>query len=213
MQKGPLFGVSIIAVVLLVLGSLTNVVGYQTVQSSNQKVINNEVDQKELLFQTILDIANNKEIQKLLLNSQMRGGTGRFFAPCMKFSIFTPPFILTKKYLNNAYSIGLVLSKTFSASKIHSILERYQNSNQEMQKEITAFIEKDAILNGEITQLSNLKCDCKNENTTRWNFPVLCLLLIPFIILALLFYFHGGFGFLGEIIVAIASVLNCSWLH
>jgi len=34
MDRNPLIGVSIIAVVLLVLGSLTNVVGYQTVQSS-----------------------------------------------------------------------------------------------------------------------------------------------------------------------------------
>jgi hypothetical protein len=34
MRKNPLIGVSIIAVVLLVLGSLTNVVGYQSAQSS-----------------------------------------------------------------------------------------------------------------------------------------------------------------------------------
>jgi len=34
MEKNPLIGASIVAVVLLVLGSLTNVVGYQTVQSS-----------------------------------------------------------------------------------------------------------------------------------------------------------------------------------
>jgi len=38
MDKKPLVGVSIIAVVLLILGSLSNVVGFQTVQSSNQKV-------------------------------------------------------------------------------------------------------------------------------------------------------------------------------
>ncbi len=38
--KKPLIVVSICAVVLLVLGSLNNVVGYQTVQSSNQKIKN-----------------------------------------------------------------------------------------------------------------------------------------------------------------------------
>jgi len=37
-DKKPLIVVSICAVVLLVLGSLSNVVGYQTVQSSNEKV-------------------------------------------------------------------------------------------------------------------------------------------------------------------------------
>jgi hypothetical protein len=38
MDKYPLIGVSIIVVVLLVLGSLTNVVGYQTVKSSGVNV-------------------------------------------------------------------------------------------------------------------------------------------------------------------------------
>jgi len=38
-MKKPLIGVSICAVVLLVLGSFSNVVGYQTVQSSSQNVI------------------------------------------------------------------------------------------------------------------------------------------------------------------------------
>ncbi|MCX6663459.1 MAG: hypothetical protein NTZ75_04360 [Euryarchaeota archaeon] len=86
MDKYPLIGVSICAVVLIVLGSLTNVVGYQMVQSSNQKTINDEVDQKELLLQTILDIANNKEIQSIILKSQLsREG---FFNPGVKFSLF-----------------------------------------------------------------------------------------------------------------------------
>ena len=35
MDKNPLIGVSIIAVVLLIFGSLSKVVGYQTVESSN----------------------------------------------------------------------------------------------------------------------------------------------------------------------------------
>ena len=126
---------------------MTNVVGYQTVQSSNQKVIKDEVDQKELLFQTILDIANNKEIQRIILNSEMK--QGGFFNPGMRFSVITP-HVLTKKYLNSAYYIGLILSRIFSASKMHSILERYRVSNQGIQNEITAVIEKDATLKGEI---------------------------------------------------------------
>jgi len=44
MDRKPLIGVSICAVVLLVMGSLSNVVGYQTVQSSNQQIINDTVN-------------------------------------------------------------------------------------------------------------------------------------------------------------------------
>jgi len=45
MDKKPLIGVCICAVVLLVLASLTNVVGYQTAQSSNKEILNDEINQ------------------------------------------------------------------------------------------------------------------------------------------------------------------------
>ncbi len=74
MDKKPLIGVSICAVVLLILGSLSNVVGYQSVQTSQQNIIKERINQRELLFQTIVDIANNKEIQRIILKSQMSRG-------------------------------------------------------------------------------------------------------------------------------------------
>jgi len=209
MQKYPLIGVSIIAVVLLVLGSLTNVVGYQAVQSSNQKVIHNEVNQRELLFQTILDIANNKEIQKVILNSEMR--REGFFNPDVRFSILNTP-VLTENQLKHMYIIGLMLSKTISKSRIHSMLERYQVSNQGIQKEINAVIEKDATIDGELTQLSNSKCDCENNNTTPWTFYVLCTLLIPligFIAMVWVLSHYIIFDNLLMILMDISGILNC----
>ena len=175
MNKNPLIGVSIIAVVLLILATLTNVVGYQTVQTSNQKTINSEVDQQDLLFQTIVDITNNKEIQRIILKSQInRDG---FLNPELRYSIFNTP-ILTKNQLKHMYLVGLMFSKTISKSKIHSLLERYQLNNQRVQKEITAVIEKDDTINRELTQLSNSKCNCRNNSgVTYWPFPVICSVL------------------------------------
>jgi hypothetical protein len=63
MQKYPLIGVSIVAVVLLILGSLTNVVGYQTVKSS-------EVNDSPL-FKTRTQRATNR--QQNILTSQYLG--------------------------------------------------------------------------------------------------------------------------------------------
>ena len=175
MDKKPLIGVSLCAVVLIVLGSLSNVVGYQTVQSSNQKIINEEVNQKELLLQTILDIANNKEIQRIILKSQIsREG---FFNTDERFSAFNTP-VLTKNQLKQMYLVGLMLSKIISKSKMQSLFEKYQMINPVMQKEISAVIEKDATLNAEMTQLSNSECDCENENTTDWNFPIICSMIL-----------------------------------
>jgi hypothetical protein len=208
MKKYTLIGASIIAVVLLVLGSLTNVVGYQTVQSSNQNIINSEVDPKELLFQTILDIANNKEIQRVIFNSEIR--RGGFFNLDTRFSVFTP-HVLTKTELNTAYHIGLILSRTLSATKTHSLLERYQVSNQVVQKEITAVIEKDATLNGEITQLSNSKCDCgNNTGVTSWSFPVICLISETIALIGLaLFLRHIGYGLLFTIGGILVYIFHC----
>jgi hypothetical protein len=186
MDKKPLIGVTILAVVLLVLGSLYNVVGYQTVQSSNQNVIKERINQKELLFQTIVDVANNKEIQRIILKSQMNKGI---------FPTSDIP-ILTKNQLKQMYLIGMMLSKVINKSKIHSIIQQYQLSNSETQQEISAVINTDATLNEEIIQLSALNCDCVNDNYKEKGIPdniceilfnLLLMILTPEYVLATFF--------------------------
>ena len=210
MDKYPLIGVCICTVVLLILGSLSNVVGYQTVQSSNQKTINDVVDQKELLFQTIVDIAHNKEIQRLIFKSQLN--KEGFFNSYDRFPLFNTP-ALTKNHLKQMYLIGLILSKYISKSKIHTMFEQYQIYNLRIEKEITVVIEKDATFKAEIAQLSDSKCDCENENTISWNFPVICILLIPLLILAWVLFYPFGHGFLLSIMTATGEALNCFWIR
>jgi len=205
MNKYPLIGVSIIAVILLILASFTNVVGYQAVQSSNQKAISSTVDKKELLFQTIVDIANNKEIQQVILKSQIT--KGGFFNPDVRFPIFNTPLI-TKSQLKQMYVIGLMLSKTTSKSKMHSIIEKYQVNNQWVQKEITVVIEKDATLNREIKQLSNSKCDCGKENTALWHFPVLCLIIGIIGIVGTILYAFASIGHMFDLIYKLERLFN-----
>ena len=194
-------GISTISVILLILTSLSNVVGYQTVQSSNKTAISNEINQKELLFQTIVDISNNKEIQRIILKSQMSRGI---------FPVSNIP-VLTKNQLKQMYLIGLVLSKFISKSKIQSMIQQYQLINAEIPQEINAVIEKDATLKGEMIQLKNSECDCENDNTTEWRFPVICLLLYPIVICVLMIcgLFLGGFS-LG-ILWGIGLILQCFW--
>jgi len=145
MDKKPLIGISILAVVLLVLGSLSNVVGHQTVQTSQQNLINERINQRELLFQTIVDITNNKEIQRIILKSQMMN---------REFPVLDIP-VLTKTHLKQMYFIGLVLSKGISTSMMQSIVGKHQFSNQKMQREIESVIEKNAALKKEITQVTS----------------------------------------------------------
>jgi hypothetical protein len=209
MDKKPLIGVSILAVVLLVLGSLSNVVGYQQVQSSNQSVIKERINQRELLFQTICDIANNKEIQRIILKSQMSRG----IFPTSEFPA------VTKNQLKMMYFIGLILSKVISKSRIQSMVQNYQLQNPITQEGINGVIEKDETLRNEITQLQNSECDCESKDTAQWNFPIICsVFLLPLAILSMILINTGqpgGLFLLGWIIALptalIASVLHC-WL-
>jgi len=149
-------------------------VGYQSVQTSQQNTIKERINQRELLFQTIVDIANNKEIQRIILKSQMSRG----IFPTSEFPV------VTKTQIRQMYFLGLILSKVISKSKIQSLVGKYQFNNQEMQKEISSVIEKDNTLNAELTQLENSECDCEKENTADWYFPVICsVLLILYVLL------------------------------
>ena len=67
MERYPLIGVSICAVVLLVLGSLTNVVGYQTVQSTAMN--------DSPLFKTQTQKATNQQ-QNIIISPYLGKGKG-----------------------------------------------------------------------------------------------------------------------------------------
>jgi hypothetical protein len=209
--KIPLIGGSICAVVLLILGSLTNVVGFQTIQSSNQQIIKDEINQKELLFQTIVDIANNKEIQRIILMSQMSRG----IFPTSEFPV------VTKNQLKMMYFLGLILSKFLSKSRIHSMVGKYQFDNQGMQKEISTVIKKDTTLNAELAQLLNSKCDCENENTTGlWHFPIFCSILGLIIVFIEVSYIYTISDFVGHlceeiiyIVLMIGYSIDCFWVY
>jgi len=212
MQKNPLIGVSIGAVVLLVLGSLSNVVGYQTVQTSQQNLIKERINQRELLFQTIVDIVNNKEIQRTILISQMSKG----IFPVSDFPV------VTKNQLKHLYLLGLLLSKVISTSRMQSILGKYQFHNQELEQEISAAIEKDPALKGKITLLQNSECDCENKEPSAWSFPVICSVLYLLIILldAIFLFIYRITGVylvqiynkLVNIIGVFGTLLKCSWI-
>ena len=202
MKQYPLIGISIIVIVSLLLASLTNVVGYQSVQSSNTQTINEAVNQKELLFQTICDIANNKEIQQIIFKSQMNRGI---------FPTSDIP-VVTKNQLKRMYFVGLILSKVISKTMMRSIVQQHQVINLAIQKEITTVIEKDKTLYAEITQLQTSDCDCDNEKAINWTFPIICTLLFPIALICFIsIIFHEILYNLTIIIGYIGIALHCFW--
>ncbi|VVB60065.1 Uncharacterised protein [uncultured archaeon] len=226
MKKNLLIGSSIAAVVLLVLGSLTNVVGYQQVQSSNTKTIKDDIDAKELLLQTICDITNSKKIQSIIHNYEIKRDFENSLLSrltCAKplwmhlrthFSGLLPPVkIITKEYVQYAYVMGVIFSRVIDTSKISLILRNNKIVNQEMQREIAAVIEQDRLLKEEITRLSSSECGCESENTTQWTFPIICTLLFPIFMYALILWALDHTIPLVFIIGDIGKTLNCWWSY
>jgi hypothetical protein len=223
MKKSALIGVSLCVVVLFVLGSLSNVVGYQTVQTSQQNLIKERINQKDLLFQTIVDIANNKEIQRIILKSQMSRG----IFPTSEFPV------VTKTQIRQMYFLGLILSKVISKSRMQSMVQQYQLLNPITQEEINAVIEKDVTFDREMTQIVNSECDCENEQAPSWSFPVLCFILNVLMIIPLFLFVLGSsltavglwfplMGLFGNVvelitipiiytIIYVGAIFDCNW--
>jgi hypothetical protein len=202
-----------VGVILLFVGvTIAPTINFNTVKASQQNVINERINQRELLFQTICDIANNKEIQLIILKSQMSKGI---------FPTSEMP-VLTKHKLRQMYFMGLILSKFISKTRLQSMVHKYQLITPELQQEINAIIEKDVALNTELIQLQNSECDCENENPARfWRFPIICTLLIPLFVVGLGFcaaaarwdaLFAGIIGILTILPIQILShILQCWW--
>jgi len=111
MKKYPLISISIAVVFLIIVASFTNVVGIQSIESSNNKITAEEVDQKDLLYQTIIDLVNNKEIQQIIQKYQTsRKG---FFNPIKKLYGLNYPTI-TKNQLKKMLLLKKML---FSVGK------------------------------------------------------------------------------------------------
>jgi hypothetical protein len=203
MKKLVLAGASIIAVVLLVLGSQANVVGYQTVQSSVKERLN----EKDLLFQTICDLANNKEIQKAILESQ-----GKLQNPFPSPQLPSFPSI-TKKQLNLMYFLGVVVFKMMGKARMESLIKAHP-INIVANEKINSIIRNSTELKEEMAQLSILNCPSCSESSNG-QFPILCLLLLfPFAVLSfLVFYLYPVWLVpLYSALAELGLALNCSWV-
>jgi hypothetical protein len=216
MNTKAIIGVSILAVVLLVLGSQANVVGYQTVQSSVKERLN----EKDLLFQTICDLANNKEIQKAILESQ-----GKFQNPFPASQLTSFPTI-TKRQLNSLYILGVVLFKMMGKARMESLIKAHPINVQTNEK-IISIIGNNTVLKEEMAQLSVLNCpSC--ESTWLRPFPVICFILYILIIINMLLsnllwqigyympiaiFFSFMFLMLAMLAADTAKALECPWYN
>ena len=94
------------------------------------------------------------------------------------------------------------------------MIGQYQFNNQEMQKEISAVIEKDTTISNELTQLKNSECDCESDITAIWHFPIICIIGYVFLCIGINHLYPYG-NLLGYFFIFIGSFIgikfNCDW--
>jgi hypothetical protein len=182
--KGLVFGV-----IVLFIG-----VAVQPGISSNIKQEEKtNVDPKDYLFQTILDISNNPKVKELFeqykddwknnnpigLNSEYRNVFFKLLVknPKLFFSpLFTTP-VDSYEYIESAYDTGCKIINTIGEDKAIQIIESVKFANPEIFDKLTTIIMNNAELSNRITTLTEL-----NENES-----IICVFL-HMIWLGLLFY-------------------------
>jgi len=121
----------------------------------------------------------------------------------------TKELLETIKDLANNQEIQDIIQK----SEIKGSPIRFQQLLGRLQKEIIVVIEKNDVLNEKIKQLSDTPCDCEKNNTTSWNFPVICTLLLPLFIFSIFLfakYINEDLVFLVD---DIGDKLHCFWSY
>ena len=94
---------------------------------------------------------------------------------------------------------------------IHTLLNHVEINTVDSVEDVELLVENDAKLSGIFEELMSYSCGCEEPTTLRWNFPVICTLLVPFAIFVYLVYFVSSIR-IGYIIGFIGIALKCFWI-
>ena len=169
-----------------------------------QPEIEIDIEPKDYLFQTIIDIANNPDFKKLLEQYESdivkvdidRSVYRKIFFRNPKLInqlIFTKP-AMSHEYFNFAYNQGIKIVNILGEDKVLETKENLRITNTKLFDKLNNIITKDEKLSDRLETLKEMNKDIKLD--TPWDFPVICTIL-------LLIYFP---------LVFVADVLAFTWL-
>jgi len=169
MNKKILIG-SILAVALLILVSFSNVVGYNTIKTLQEELIESEFDFeycKEYLFQTLVDISENSEIKDIIKsNYKPQRNT---LLPFRRSNVD-----LKVEHLELLYDVGLKILDRLGEDKVAELMENIDFDN-EMFEEMDTLVMGNEELRERIYTLNTM--NVKSE-TLDSEFPIICNILI-----------------------------------
>lgn len=225
-QKQMIFGAVLSVFILVSTPVLANTFQAESTSPIKETLITDKIEPKEVIFQTIIDIGKNKDIQNLIENSKFEIGSNKeksalLFTklfmknPKLLFFMLTKRPVLSKSYLNYVYNLGLEIKSILGISELKSIASCIKINKPEIQEEFLKIVEENNELRSKMDEIAFLNCDCYNWGDMKsndWNFPVICLILGIMIFIGFFIFATTGAG--GDFIVLLVNIgdaFNCGW--
>jgi hypothetical protein len=175
-----------VAVILLFVG-----VGVQPAVATVQPETEIDIEPKDYLFQTIIEIAKNPDFKNLLEQQSYdlfkididRSICNKILlkSPRMVFStLFIKPSI-SIEYLNKCYNNGIRISKFLGEEKVLEIMESVEVKDIGIYEKLNKIITEDEELSIKLETLKEMNREL-NTKPLDWNFPIICLMLLITII-------------------------------
>jgi len=145
-----------------------------------------EVEPKDYLFQTIIDIANNPDVKELLEqynNDFFKVDIDRSVYhkilvrnPRLLFNtLFTKPS-MSVEYLNKCYNNGIGITNTLGEDKVIETIENVEVTDTKLFDEFKNIITKDEELSNRLETLKEMNSDLKSVSPFE-DHPIICSIL------------------------------------
>ena len=154
---------------------------------------------KEYLFQTIIDISNNPEVNQFLNEHKhsfipKKNNNYDYKNAIQKIRLENPKLLnsilftkpkMTFEYFEKNYNKGLEIEKILGKEESEKMIESFNITNSELLNELKNIILDDKQLSNQITILEEMNNIVKS-NLDFWTFPIICgiihIILLPAII-------------------------------
>ena len=173
-KKGVVFGIIVLFIGIAIAPS--NAVGLPE---------NTNVEPKQYLFQTIIDISNNPDVKELLENNN-DFFTSHFDAslfrkilyrnPLLMFSILYKKPKMTHEYLNFAHNKGNKIVNIIGEDEVLELVESVEITNPELFDSLANIINNDEELSNRISVLAEMNEELKIGKPLVDN-PIICVML------------------------------------
>ena len=164
--------ISIIAVSLLTLVSFSNVVGYNTVKTSHEELIESKYsfdECKDYLFQTIVEISENPEIKDIIKSNYK---PQRTILPFRRNNAD-----LKVEHLELLYKIGLKIMDRLGEEQVKDLMENLESEKPEFADDLESVVMGNDELRERIYTLNKMNSG-ELYTTDFEDTPIICLIAV-----------------------------------